>query len=88
MAGYHLKDIPRGTYGFLSKIKEEIIEIEDAVEQGCVIMELVELSDLYGAIEGYLAKNHPTVSMDDLKVMSAITKRAFESGGRNASPSH
>lgn len=54
MAGYHLREIPRGTYGELSKIKEEIEEIEDSIAQGCKVMELVELSDLYGAIEGYL----------------------------------
>lgn len=88
MAGYHINDIPRGTYGHLSKIKEEIVEIEDSVAQGCVIMELVELSDLYGAIEGYLAKNHPTVTMDDLKIMSGITKRAFQSGARSARATH
>ncbi|BBA65304.1 hypothetical protein [Xanthomonas phage XacN1] len=82
MAGYHLREIPRGTYGELSKIKEEIEEIEDSIAQGCKVMELVELSDLYGAIEGYLGKYHPTVTMEDLRVMSSITKRAFKSGAR------
>lgn len=82
MAGYHVRHIPRGTYGELSKIKEEIEEIEDSIEQGCKIMELVELSDLYGAIEGYLEQHHPSVSMDDLRSMSAVTKRAFRSGAR------
>lgn len=82
MAGYHLIDIPRGTYGELSKIKEEVAEIEDSVTQGCKIMELVELSDLYGAMEGYLTKYHPGTTMEDLRIMSSITKRAFRSGAR------
>lgn len=82
MAGYHLRDIPRGTYGELSKIKEEIEEIEDSIEQGSKIMEIVELSDLYGAISGYLEKHHPTVTMEDLRIMSSITQRAFKSGAR------
>ena len=82
VGGYHLATLPRGTYGELSKIKEEIAEIEDSVSQGCKIMELVELSDLYGAIEGYLEKYHPSSTMEDLKRMSFITKRAFKSGER------
>ncbi len=82
MAGYHLVNIPKGTYGELSKIKEEVSEIEDSVAQGCKIMELVELSDLYGAIEGYLGKYHPGTTMEDLRIMSTITKRAFRSGVR------
>ena len=82
MAGYHLHEISRGTYGELSKIKEEIAEIEDSISQDCKIMELVELSDLYGAIEGYLAKYHPSVTMKDLQIMSTITKRAFKNGNR------
>lgn len=82
MPGYHLRDIPRGQFGELSKIEEEIVEIKDSIEQGCKIMELVELSDLYGAIEGYLAKHHPNVTMEDLKSMAAITGRAFRNGGR------
>ena len=83
MAGYHVRQIPRGVFGELSKIKEEIEEIEDAIEQGCSIMELVELADLYGAIEGYLASKHPSVSMEDLKCMAHITGRAFRTGHRN-----
>lgn len=82
MAGYHIREIKKGSYGDFSKIKEEIDEIEDSIAQGCRIMELVELSDLYGAIEGYLEKYHPFITMNDLRSMSAITKRAFESGGR------
>jgi len=45
-------------------------------------MELVELSDLYGAIKLYLEKHHPDTTMDDLKTMSEITARAFINGFR------
>jgi hypothetical protein len=82
MPGYHLMQFPRGEYGELSKIQEELNEITDSVCQDCKIMALVELSDLYGAIEGYLEKHHPDITMEDLRKMSAITKRAFRSGAR------
>lgn len=81
--GYHLTKIEKGKIGEISKIQEEVEELKDAQLQGCKIMELVELSDLYGAIECYLQKHHPTVTMDDLKNMSEITKRAFRTGYRS-----
>lgn len=82
MAGYHLRDIPKGIFGELTKIEEELEEIKDSVEQKSKVMELVELSDLYGAIQGYLEKHHPGVTMEDLRIMSDITQRAFRSGAR------
>ena len=54
--GYHIANIPKGEYGEVSKIEEEIAELKDATSQGSKIMELVELSEIYGAIEGYLRK--------------------------------
>jgi hypothetical protein len=126
MSGYHLRTIPKGVLGEISKIHEEYEEVLDAIEQGSVIMELVELSDLYGAFESYTEKMGWTdfrmdvrwgsivslgesikmlgtiegasiflselrryvifthrISMNDLKIMSNITKRAFESGERS-----
>ena len=80
--GYHLRQIPKGVLGELSKIQEEVDELADAKDQDCKIMELVELSDLYGAIQCYLANYHAGTSMKDLESMSAITKRAFQSGRR------
>ena len=77
MSGYHLANIPRGQFGELSKIEEELAEIKDAIAQGCKIMELVELSDLYAAIHGYLIVHHPGFTMEDLKSMAVITDRAF-----------
>ena len=44
-------------------------------------MELVELSDLLGAIESY-TKKHYNISLDDLIKMKDITQRAFINGRR------
>jgi len=79
--GYHLTDIPKGKVGEFSKIEEEVAELKDAITQSSKILELVELSDLYGAIELYLAKYH-SLNMDDLAKMSQITQRAFINGRR------
>lgn len=80
--GYHIRKIERGVLGEASKVREETEEFLDAVDQGVSIMALVELSDLIGAIDSYLAKHHPGVTMDDLKAMNAVTRRAFENGRR------
>ena len=80
--GYHVTDIRRGEFGEASKVREETDEFLDALEQGVSLMALVELSDLYGAIEGYLKRHHPGVSMDDLRRMSDVTQRAFINGRR------
>jgi hypothetical protein len=78
--GYHKRKITKGTYGEISKLQEEIEEYIDAQEQGIMIMELLELSDIYGALEAVLEKYH--ISMEDLKKMSDVTKRAFKTGQR------
>jgi hypothetical protein len=80
MAGYHSYAIPRGTYGDFSKIKEECLEVEDALNQGNAIMALVELSDLLGAMTGFLAKHHPSITLLDLIEMRDATARVHESG--------
>lgn len=80
--GYHLAAIPRGTFGEVSKIVEEALELQDAKAQGVRIMELVEAADLLGAIEGWLEKKHPGVTFEDLRKMAAVTKRAFVNGQR------
>ena len=80
--GYHFADIPKGDYGTISKIQEELLELQDAMDQGNKIMALTELSDLYGAIEGFIERNSLGVTMRDLEIMSHATKRAFESGHR------
>lgn len=80
--GYHITEIKKGVCGDSSKILEEIHELIDAEAQDCKIMQLVELSDLIGAIELYLAKQFPGMSLHDLQTMSFITQRAFISGAR------
>ena len=84
MSGYHTTIIPRGIYGEVSKILEEVNELKDAIRQGAKIMELCELSDIIGAIDGYLKNHHPGTSMNDLIKMASLTARAFEVGERKA----
>lgn len=80
--GYHKATIARGVFGEDSKIFEEIDEFADALDQGVAVMALVELSDAIGAIEGWLAKHHPSITLNDLAAMAAVTRRVFESGHR------
>lgn len=82
--GYHIDTIPRGVYGTSSKLLEEVLEIIDSEKQECKIMTLVELADLYGAINGYLEHNFPSKTMEDIKKMSDITQRAFINGHRKS----
>lgn len=82
MVGYHLKEIPKGILGELSKIREELEEAQDAWDQGCDIMVLIELADLLGALRAVLDTYYPGFTLDDLAKMADITKRAFESGQR------
>ena len=81
--GYHLNEITKGVLGEISKIQEEVNELLDAEQQNSVIMIGCELSDLYGAVEAYAQKYNLT--MNDLSIMSNITKRAFEVGERCSS---
>lgn len=80
--GYHLTHIPKGEVGEISKIQEELHELVDAAAQNVKVMELVELSDLVGAVEAYLERHHPGTTLDDLRAMSDVTRRAFRSGRR------
>lgn len=81
--GYHKRPIQtRGIFGEPSKIREELEELEEALEQGCKILVLCELADLYGALEGVAERCG--VSMADLAQMSALTKSAFLDGTRRS----
>lgn len=80
--GYHLTEIKKGRIGEISKIQEELDELKDAHSQGVKVMELVELSDLIGAVEAYLEENHRGYTVEDLLEMSKVTRRAFENGHR------
>jgi len=80
--GYSVRRIPKGEFGELSKIREEVEELDDAMRQEARIMALVELADLYGAMEGFLERHMPGATMKDVQTMSAITRRVFENGYR------
>lgn len=81
--GYHVADIPRGEYGEISKILEEAAELKDAMEQGNKVMVIIELSDLIGAIDGYMEKHYGNkLTIDNLLTMAEATKRAFKYGHR------
>ena len=80
--GYHLRDIEKGELGEVSKIREEMDELIDAAKQKVRVMELVEMSDMLGAMDAYLSKHHGNYTIDDLLKMSAVTKRAFVNGKR------
>lgn len=78
--GYHLRNIQKGVLGQPSKIREELEELEDAIEQNVKIMALVELSDLYGAVKAMATTLGTT--MEELKAMQEVTARAFQDGSR------
>jgi hypothetical protein len=81
--GYHVTPITRGEYGKSSKIKEEVMELLDAEQQGNTIMALIELSDIVGAIKGYIDKNFDgKITFEHVVKMADATNRAFETGAR------
>ena len=81
--GYHKNKIEKGIIGEASKIREEYEEFMDAVEQEEKIMQLIELSDLIGAIEAYTLKiSGGSITLDHLLSMKDLTKSAFEDGSR------
>ena len=82
LPGYHIEEIARGETGEISKLQEELDELKDAARQGARVMELIELSDLIGAIEMYLERHHSQTKLSDLLTMSDITRRAFRNGRR------
>lgn len=81
---YHLQPIPRGEFGESSKVLEEVLELQDAEAQGARVMALNELADIVGAVEGYLERHFPGLTMVDLLTMKDLTARAFRSGARGA----
>ena len=80
--GYHLAEIQKGQLGEISKIQEELDELKDAAAQDVRVMELVELSDLVGAIQSYLDHHHAGYTINDLIQMANVTHRAFVNGRR------
>ena len=79
---YHTRYIAKGVYGESTKILEEIEEFKDALVQQNPVLALCELSDVLGAIGGYVEKNY-NITLQDLVKMSALNRKAFESGTRS-----
>lgn len=77
--GYHVAKIEPGVYGEVSKISEETEELLDAYAQGNKVMVLNELSDILGAINGFIHNKYPGIELTDLLVMMDATARAFKS---------
>jgi hypothetical protein len=80
---YHKRQITKGTLGETSKIREELEELEDSLEQNNKIMALVELSDLYGALKAVAI--NLGVTMKDVRIMHKATESAFKDGTRKCS---
>lgn len=78
--GYHKRQITRGEFGKPSKIREELEELEDAIEQRNPIMAACELADLYGALKAVAQDLGYT--MQEVMRMSDATQDAFEDGTR------
>lgn len=79
---YHIDKIPHGEYGEISKIIEEVKELQDADKQQAEVMVINELADIIGAIEGFLIRHHPSITLTDLIKMKDLTAKAFKSGHR------
>lgn len=82
ISGYHIDTVAKREVGTYRKILEEVDEFTDAILAKNPIMSLVELSDTLGAIELYLKKHHPSITILDLLTMSRTTQRAFLNGRR------
>ena len=77
---YHIDEIKKGKFGEISKVQEEVSEYIDAEKQGIKIMAMLELADIYGALEA-VAETH-NLTMNDLKLMSDVTCKVFREGHR------
>jgi hypothetical protein len=80
--GYHKRKIEfKGELGKSSKIREELLELEEAEEQGNTILAHCELADLYGALIACAWETY-RLSPYDLQAMAEATERAFQDGTR------
>lgn len=77
--GYHLTPIFKSSC-IEDKILEEAREFEDAILQNNKVMALVELSDLFLAIQQNAEKLN--ISLDEIKQMALATNRAFKNKRR------
>ena len=80
--GYHKTKIKKGELGKLSKIQEELDELQDAQKQGVRILMLCEIADLIGAIQAYLDNHLEGFKIQDALEMAGLTASAFKEGKR------
>lgn len=78
----HVSPIPVGTVGEFSKIVEEFHEAQDAHLQGDKVMLLIELGDMLGAVERFVAKNFKGVTFDDLVIRMKAHHAAIDAKQR------
>ena len=76
--GYHVNVIDKGVYGQFSKVAEEFQEVQDAWEQKCTIMALVELSDMLGAMEVYYDNFHKHIEQASEQLRHRIVQNKHE----------
>jgi len=81
--GYHTRRIAKGVYGEFSKVEEEWEELLDARKQNARVLELCEITDLYGALKGYVEKRF-SMTIEDVALMSKMTSDAFVEGTRTS----
>lgn len=82
---YHKLKIHKHHHNSPYKIQEEFNEYIDSLATNNKVMAIQELSDLYGVIENEAEKFNLT--MNDLAIMSNVTKQVFESGYRQSNDS-
>lgn len=81
---YHKREIQKGEVGCVSKIREELDELEEVAERGQRILCLWELADIYLAMEMFIERNYGhMLSMSDVEQLAHETRLAFRDGTRN-----
>lgn len=78
---FHKREISKGVLGELSKVREELEEAEDALEQGQELMLLIELSDLVGAV-GLVSEKYG-ISLDQLVTFAKLRRQVGEQVARD-----
>jgi hypothetical protein len=76
--GYHINVIDKGVYGEFSKVAEEFQEVQDAWEQKCSIMAIVELSDMLGAMETFYPNFHKHLEQAREQLRHRIVQNGHE----------
>lgn len=79
---YHKLKIHKHAINSPYKLQEEFLEYIDAISTGNKIMAVQELADIYGSLEN--EANKFKLNMNDLKVMSDLTKKVFKEGVRTS----